>query len=148
MTVSPAGRLAWWLAPAAIGLAVAGWSAVVMHEHLHGVLFTAGLIVAGLDLMVVGGWMHRRMTAVDAGAGGTMCPQCGHDRRAVPTAPCPECGSRRPPTHLHPGRWAALGVGLVVAGIVLLLLALTLGGIVASPAVWQVDAGGGPHAVA
>ncbi len=148
MTASPGRHLGWWLTPAAIGLAVAGWSMVVMRAHLHGVLFAAGLVVAGLDLMFVGGWMHRRATAVNAEAGGLQCPRCRHDRRVRPDAPCPECGSRRPPIHDHLRRWAWLGLGLAAAGILLLLLALTLGGIVASPAVWHVDAGGGPRAVA
>jgi hypothetical protein len=67
-------HLGWWLAPAAIGLVVAGWSMVVMQEHLHGVLFAAGLVVAGLDLMLVGGWLHRRATAVDADAGMIVAP--------------------------------------------------------------------------
>lgn len=148
MTDPRGHHLGWWLAPAAIGLVVAGWSMVVMQEHLHGVLFAAGLVVAGLDLMLVGGWLHRRATAVDAEAGGLRCPRCRHDRRVRPDAPCPECGSRRPPIHDHLRRWAWLGLGLAAAGILLLLLALTLGGIVASPAVWHVDAGTGPRAVA
>lgn len=123
------------LLPAIVGVPVMVGTMFTMSDQAGGIRFMVAAWVAALDLLIVGGVLHRRATAHVPADDARRCRECGYDRTGT-DGDCPECGSAlapRPRTQGGCGSLVLVGLGLVVA-----FIALTLGSIAASAAVWQI----------
>ena len=123
------------LLPAWLGLAAMGWTWLGMDSHRDGIIFAIAAWMTALDLCLVGGVLYRQATGEVSADEQQRCSDCGYDRSGT-TGACPECGSAQPPRPRPRAGWK--GLLLVGFGLLVGLIALTLGSLFAWPAVWHV----------
>lgn len=136
---APPARSSWLiraaLLPAVAGFAVMGLTWTSMDSHRDGIAFAVASWVAALDLCIVGGVLHRAAASVVPGGAPRRCPHCAYDLSRT-SGTCPECGSSEPPRARTRTDWT--GLILVAVGVLVGVVAATLGSLFAWPAVWHV----------